>query len=66
MICPYNGFKEMDCEQCAAYQVAEYPGHNTYLETIRACMIARNGGTVTPKPMIMIPEEDDADDANRK
>lgn len=23
MVCPYNGFKEMDCEQCAAYEVID-------------------------------------------
>lgn len=49
MICPYNGFKEMNCEKCGAhmllYDVDE--GKNVYV-----CALARNGCQLPDRPII--------------
>lgn len=57
MICPYNGFKEMDCEFCAAWQIFDNPGSKTYIDTIQACALARNGGAVPNRMLMYIPEQ---------
>ena len=44
MICPYNGFKQMDCSQCGARMWVKDPMRDyTYN---RVCAIAYNGGSV--------------------
>lgn len=49
MICPYNGFKDMDCSKCAARMWIKSP-FKAY-EYDRVCAIAYNGGNVvTLKP----------------
>ena len=42
MICPYNGFKECDWENCAARMYVESPVG--YGNLMRVCAIAYNGG----------------------
>lgn len=44
MICPYNGFKEMDCSRCGARMwVKDLIDSYKYM---RVCAIAYNGGSV--------------------
>lgn len=42
MICPYNGFKECDCKNCAARMWVKDLSHIGYLMLV--CAIAYNGG----------------------
>lgn len=52
MICPYNGFKKCDWENCAARMYVKDPKNGSgYL--MRVCAIAYNGGEA-PK----LPKED--------
>lgn len=44
MICPYNGFKECDCNECAARMWVKDPLRIGYLMLV--CAIAYNGGAV--------------------
>ena len=44
MICPYNGFKECDWENCAARMYVDNPCRSGY--QMKVCAIAYNGGTV--------------------
>ena len=56
MICPYNGFKQMDCEECGAYVPIPNPDKSCYSSDrpIHVCGIAYTGGTVNPKPIIAL------------
>ena len=57
MICPYNNFKHMDCDKCAARMWVKNP--LTSYEYMKVCAIAYNGGSVTPKPepIYLLPKE---------
>ena len=44
MICPYNGFKNMDCSECAARMWVE--DMTKRFTSMRVCAIAYNGGSV--------------------
>ena len=55
MICPYNGFKEMDCSACGAYVPIANPSKSTLdMKPIKVCGIAYMGGTVNHKPIIAL------------
>lgn len=47
MICPYNGFKKCDWENCAARMMVRDPTRSGYM--MKVCAIAYNGGEA-PKP----------------
>lgn len=48
MICPYNGFKECDWEDCAARMYVKDPcRNNTFM---KVCAIAYNGGEAPKSP----------------
>ena len=56
MICPYNGFKEMDCTKCAAYlKLYYFEVHNA--PHLEVCSIAWHGGVVPNKPLFYLPEQ---------
>ena len=61
MICPYNGFRNMDCEQCAAWQQIANPGNKIYKDIIFVCVLARNGGAVPNRQLMYIPEQNSAE-----
>ena len=45
MICPYNGFKECDWENCAARMYVKNPVSGYHM---KVCAIAYNGGVPQP------------------
>lgn len=45
MICPYNGFKDMNCAKCVAERWVKNPTKSGY--DMRACVIAYYGGSVS-------------------
>lgn len=47
MICPYNGFKKCDWENCAARMYVRDPVRHGHMMMV--CAIAYNGGNV-PRP----------------
>ena len=47
MICPYNGFKECDWENCAARMYVKDPLSARYY--MKVCAIAYNGGVPQPQ-----------------
>lgn len=54
MICPYNGFKKCDWENCAARMLVKDQSRSGHL--MRVCAIAYNGGD-SPK----FKQEDNSD-----
>lgn len=48
MICPYNGFKNMNCSECGARMWVKDPTRD--YNYLRVCAIAYNGGSVVAKP----------------
>ena len=57
MICPYNGFKEMDCRKCAAYIRADALDNKGHIFK-EVCALAWNGAHVHQKPLLAIPAAD--------
>ena len=53
MICPYNGFKEMNCALCVAHVWA--PDGDKGGERIW-CMLAIHGCTIPDRPIVALPE----------
>lgn len=51
-ICPYNGFKEMDCEKCAAnISSGEFADIGIYG---KICALAFRGTPIATKPVIVL------------
>ena len=54
-LCPYNGFKEMDCERCAAcissVKLADAGAYE------KVCALAFRGTPIATKPVIVLNNE---------
>ena len=55
MICPYNGFKPMDCTKCAAW--IRLCDLSKYGNIDSVCAIAYNGGAVPDQKVYMLPAQ---------
>lgn len=53
MICPYNEFKEMNCEKCGACMCLF---DADVMKEVCACALARNGCAIPDKKIIVMPE----------
>lgn len=55
MVCPYNGFKAMDCRRCAAYiELRQLDLKHGTAENV--CSLAWHGSPVPNNPMVYVPE----------